>query len=369
MTQPDVIIVGGGIVGAACARAIALTELTVTLLDYGEEPGNATPAAAGMLAPLAETGQDDPLLSLSVLARDLYQELVPELIDRTGIVIPLWNHGILQVAFDDDDAAHLKGQIAWQRQQGFKSDWVTAEELREDYPGLSTEIVGGMLAPEDGALEPNFLYQALLKDAETMGADVQRGVRVEGVTADAGRVTGVRSADRDYASERVIISAGAWSGQIQGLPRPLTVVPIRGQMAALPWPDDEPPAIVYSGRGYVTFRQGEALAGSTMEHVGFNPATTPEGIEGILDRALRIYPALDRHQIKRTWSGLRPVTPDGNPIVGPDSSLEGLWYATGHGRNGILLAGLTAQLIAQQLVGEEIEHDLRPLDPARFWRW
>lgn len=369
MTHPDVIIVGGGIVGAACARAIAMTELTVTLVYPGDDAGTASRAAAGMLAPLAEAGQDDPLLSLTVLARDLYQDLVPELIERTGIVIPLWTNGILQVAFDDDDAARLKNQISWQRQQGFKTDWVTMEELHEEHPGLAPEIVGGILAPEDGALEPNFLHQALLKDAETMGVDVRRGVRVESVLSDGERVTGVRSQDGDLSCDQVIIAAGAWSGRIGGLPRPLTVEPIRGQMAALPWPEEEPPAIVYSGRGYVTFRQGEALAGSTMEHVGFDAATTAEGIDTILDTAARIYPALNRDHVKRTWSGLRPMTPDGNPVIGRDPALAGLWYATGHGRNGILLAGLTAQILAQQLLGEDTEHDLRPLDPARFWHW
>lgn len=369
MTQPDVIIVGGGIVGMACARAIALSELTVMVLHPGDETGTATPAAAGMLAPMAESGQDDPLLSLSVLARDLYQDLVPELTERTGIEIPLWTDGILQVAFNDEDAARLKTQIAWQRQQGFNTDWVTPEELREGYPGLSPEIVGGILAPEDGALEPTLLHEALRKDAASMGAEIRPGIRVEAVVSEGNRVTGVRTADGVLSTDRVILAAGAWSGRIGGLPRPLTVEPIRGQMAALPWPAEEPPAVVYAGHGYVTFRQGEALAGSTMEHVGFDAATTPVGIETVLDRAVRIYPALNRDRVIRTWSGLRPMTPDGNPMVGADPNVEGLSYACGHGRNGILLAGLTAQIITQQLLEEETEHDLRPLDPARFWRW
>jgi glycine oxidase len=139
-------------------------------------------------------------------------------------------------------------------------------------------------------------------------------------------------------------------------------------MAAFAWPADTPPGIVYAGSHYVLKVGEEAFAGSTMEHAGFDASVTDEGLASVVGQARRIFPALQDLDPARTWAGLRPVTPDGRPIVGPDPDVEGLWYATGHGRNGILWAGLTGELVARLFTGEGVDHDLTPVDPARFWK-
>ena len=149
MTQPDVIVVGGGLAGAACARQLALQQLSVRILDSGSEDGMASTAAAGMLAPLAESAPENPILSLSVRGRDLYRELAPALKEETGIDIGLWNDGILQLALSTGEAAWLTHDIAWQRQQGFKSDWLSQDDLQEQYPGLTPEALGAKLAPAE----------------------------------------------------------------------------------------------------------------------------------------------------------------------------------------------------------------------------
>jgi glycine oxidase len=167
----------------------------------------------------------------------------------------------------------------------------------------------------------------------------------------------------------VVLATGAWSGRVGGLPRPLSVEPIRGQMAALDWPAAFPPAIVFHRLSYLVARDGEALVGSTMEYAGFDAEVTTDGLARLLDNAAVLFPTLRRDQVRRSWAGLRPGTPDGLPIIGRAPTIENLWYATGHGRSGILLAALTGEIVRQLLDGEPTETDLSAVAPERFWRW
>jgi glycine oxidase len=367
MSSPDVVIVGGGVIGAACARALAIRGVRVTVLDAGPQPGAATPASAGILAPLADTHGPDPLLGLRVRARDLYRELAPVLEDETGTDIGLWTEGITQVAFSAEHADRLKTEIAWQRQQGFPVDWLDADELRQRHPGINPNALGGHLSPEDGALEPLALREALRRSATARGALWLTGQRATSLHLEGQRALGVNTTAGRLEAGAVLLAAGCWSGRLGGLPRPLSVEPVRGQMAALPWPPGEPRAVVFGEQGYVSTRSGEAICGSTVEHAGFDPAVTEEGIAQILASARRLYPALERIPETRRWAGLRPATPDGQPLIGPDPAVANLWYATGHGRNGILLAAITGEILASLLLGQPVEFDLAPVSPARFW--
>lgn len=369
MERPDVVVVGGGIVGAACAHALAQRGISVTILDDGSVAGVATSAAGGMLAPLAEIQREDALLGFCVRARDYYHELANELRENTGVDVGLWTEGVVQLACSEDDVVRLKGEIGWQRQQGYNADWLTPEDLRALCPGITQKAMGALLAPEDGSLDPTALHEALVKSAANHGAQVDRGRRVEGISIADGKVSGVKVGKETIAAGAVVVSAGCWSGTLAGLPRPLSVEPIRGQMISYKWPEGEPPAIVYGGKGYVMCRGPNALAGSTMEHVGFDASNTEDGTDQVARSAGQIYPSLEGAIRTKAWAGLRPVTPDGNPILGPDPHAEGLWYATGHGRNGILLAGMTGDLLAKMMAGEEVEYDLSAMNPARFWQF
>ena len=366
MNPVDLIVIGGGVIGASCARELAKRGVAVELLDAGLLPGTASVAAAGMLAPMAETDPEDELLGFGVLARDRYTELAPELLEETGVDIQLQTDGILQVAFDEADVQQVRAQLAWQRQSGFNTAWLDPQELKERAPGISDEALGALLAPEDGSLDPELLRTALLKSAIKHGARVSN-IRADSLLIAQGAVTAVETSHGKRTAGAVLVAAGAWSKNLEGLPRPLSVEPIRGQMASLDWPEDEPSAVVYGPAGYVLERSGEAVAGSTMENAGFDASTTEAGIEAILANARRTYPALASASPTRAWAGLRPGTPDGKPILGPDPEVPNLWYATGHGRNGILLAGISGQLIASRFTGEPVELDLCPLDPGRFW--
>ena len=369
MSHPDVLIVGGGIVGMCCARAMAHRNHEVVVVESGPKSGAASLIAAGMLAPQAESVAEDPTLELAVRARDLYVELAPTLMDEVGIDIGLWTGGILQVAFTDEEVAERKSEVAWQRQSGFTAEWLTPEEVRERAPGISGKIQGAAYAPEDGSVDPQALLNAMRKSAEAKGVTTILGEEVTSLTIGEGGIEGIQTDKRSISAGAVVLAAGAWSSKIRGLARPLSVEPIRGQIASLDWPTDELPAIVYGAGGYVIKREHEAIAGSTMEHVGFDTTVTDEGLSRICQIASAIYPALTNAEVRSSWAGLRPQTPDGRPIIGPDPNIAGLWYATGHGRNGILLAGYTGELLAQLHSGEQIEHDLCCINPDRFWNW
>lgn len=361
----EVIVVGGGVIGAACARAAALRGLQVALCEPGPDRAAASPASAGMLAAQIEPA-DDAMRGLSVRGRDLYESLATALHDTTGLDIGFWRAGIASVAFDDTTAEHLRDAVAQQRQAGLRCDWLEPEDVAERFPGAAPGARGALHAPEDGAVDPAMLTRALLADGRRLGVAFlpERVVRV--VTAEKqARVTGVALADRTVAAEHVVIAAGAWSAGIGGLPRALPVEPVRGQMAAAPWPSGTPPAILYGDHSYVLARGGEALMGSTMEHAGFDGRTTEAGIAQIVSGATRLLPALASARPTRTWAGLRPVTPDGRPIVGADPETRGLWFATGHGRNGILLAALTGEIIGDLLTKGETDVDITALQPGR----
>ena len=367
MNHPDVLIVGGGIVGAACARALAGCGATVELMDDGTRPGAATGASAGMLTPFADARQDDPVLTLRIRGRDLYRELVPELVEETGIDPHMWLGGILHVAFTQKEVEAAHATIAWQRQQSLMTDWLDPDDVHRRAPGISRKAKGALLAGQDGSLDPVALLDALRASAVLRGVTMTSGERVDSLVRNQDSVTGVLTRAGQKSAGAVVIAAGCWSGKIGGLPRPLTVEPVRGQMIALDWPAGEPTSIAFSKAGYVVRRGDEALVGATMEYAGFEPSVTPDGVARLQDAAGQLYPALDGRPVRRKWAGLRPGSPDGNPVIGRDPVVEGLSYATGHGRNGVMLAAITAEIIANNYCGQKVEYDLSGVDPARFW--
>ena len=363
----DVIVVGGGAVGAACARELVRAGRRVRVLEPDADRGEAWRAAAGMLAPQIEARAGDALLDLGLAGRDLYVQLAPALQEATGIDIGLWRGGIANVALHESDLTSLRGKVAWQRQQGHLCDWLDATEVKARWPWLGPTL-GALWAPREGALDPRRLVQALRADAAAQGAEMVRDEAVA-IETRGDRVVGVAGRERHYPADQVVLAAGAWSGRVAGLPRPLSIEPIRGEMAALPWPPEMERAILYSRDCYLVARDGEAVVGSTMEYAGFDASVTSAGLARIMAGAALLAPGLAELEVRRTWAGLRPTTPDGLPILGPEPRLRGLWYATGHGRNGILLAGISALLLRLMLTGQRPTEDLTALRPDRFWSW
>ncbi len=213
--------------------------------------------------------------------------------------------------------------------------------MKSQWPWLRAPL-GALWSPLDGALDPVKLVEALRADAVQHGATLLHQT-VKRIERDGDRAVAVVAHER-FSADDIVVAGGAWSGRLEGLPRPLSVEPVRGQMAAFAWPADIPHTILYHQHGYLLARGDEALVGSTMEYAGARPES-------------------------RSWAGLRPVTPDGLPILGQAPDLSHLWYATGHGRNGILLAAITAVLLQQMIRGDPVHEHVRALDPSRMWVW
>ena len=360
----DVIIVGGGAIGAACARELAHTGRQVLIVDRGGDLGQAWRAAGGMLAPQIEADASDTLLSLGLAARDKYTGLAAALRETTGIDVGLWQEGIARVAAEPADAAAVQARVDWQQSQGLRCEWLDSGEVHHRWPWTGP-VLGALWAPLDGALDPVRLVEALLADATRLGATLVTD-RIRSLEITRGAVAGVSSETARYVAPTVVLAAGAWSPQLENLPRRLPIQPVRGQMVALRWPPEMRRAIIYQKDSYILARGDEAVLGSTMEYAGFRPEVTPSGMAQIFSAAVTLCPGLVRGKVRRSWAGLRPVTPDGVPIVGPEPELPGLWYAAGHGRNGILLAGLTGSLVARLIAGQSWTGDLSPLRPERF---
>lgn len=362
----DVLILGGGVVGAACARALAQTGRSVRLIERALPGPEGWRASAGLLAPQIEASADDPLFDLGLAGREFYAEEAGPLRQATGIDVALRQCGIVQLANGEARAEELRGKVAWQRQQGHLCDWLDPSEIHQRWPWIGTTD-GALWAPRDGSVDPIRLVEALRADAVRLGVTLVHD-EVRTLLRSGGRVIGAEGRDR-YQAGAVVLAAGAWSGRIGQLPRPVSVEPVRGQMVAFPWPAGAETGIVFGHGGYLLERAGEALCGATQEHAGFDATTTPEGERELATRARAIIPSLAGVAPTRAWAGLRPGTPDGLPIIGREPDAEGLWYATGHGRSGILLAGVTARILERQMSGEAMVEEAAAVRPERFWSW
>src|SRR3989441_263928 len=238
MRAVDVAVIGGGVIGAACARAAALRGLTVGIFEPGPDPAAASPASAGLLAAQIEP-LDNGLVALAVRSRDQYQRLAAELRDATGIDIGFWAGGIAAIALDDEEADHLKDAVARQRQAGLRCDWLAADDVHERWPGAAPDCRGALFAPEDGTVDPQALTRACLADARRLGAALI-AERVEEVDREGGRATGVITAAGATPAGHGGVPAGAAAGGLRGLPPPLPAGPVGGQVAAVPCPGAPP---------------------------------------------------------------------------------------------------------------------------------
>lgn len=342
--------------GLSCAYALANRKIR-TLLISDSRPGEASPAAAGMLAPQVEHGKGDPLAQqFSLAARDLYPTWVEALGEQTGISIGLLRNGILQLAPDDQSAELLRGKA------GGKSQWLDGDALHLLEPSLA-RVPGALLHGDDGAVDNVALLEALRQ--AILSSHSSRVIESEVVEIRARRPhPAVITGTSRYEVSHIVLAAGAWSGSVGGVPRALPLEPIRGQMLMLDGAPIE--HVVYGPGAYIVPRQGTTLAGSTMEHAGFEVATTQSALEDISSAAASFAPPLAKLVVRRSWCGLRPVTPDSLPIIGRDPEFESLIYACGHSRNGILLAPLTGECIASMIAGETAAHDLTPFSVERF---
>jgi glycine oxidase len=353
----DAIVVGGGVIGLSCAWRAARRGARAVVLDRERPPAGATRVAAGMLAPVGELTFGEPeLLELTLAAAELYPGFVSELESASGMSTGYEQCGALHIALDRDEAAELRRVHDLQRSLGLEAEWLPPRRCRDLEPGLTPSFNGGVHAPGEAAVDPRALVAALLAALAAEGVEVRTGVEVAAALMEGERLAGVRTATgEELRAAHTVLAAGAWSGQAEWLPeetRP-PVRPVKGQIVELRTPDGEPPCerILASERVYLVPRpDGRLIVGATVEERGFDTAVTAGGVHELLREAYRLLPDVAEMELIEAMAGLRPATPDNLPLIGPDA-IDGLVLATGHYRNGILLAPLTADRIAEALVG------------------
>lgn len=358
----DVLVVGGGIVGLACARELARAGMKVELLERRSAGAEASLAAAGMLSPLAET-LPGPLLDACRASRDLWLSWAPALEKETGLGIEHDTSGTLLVALDDPDEAWLDRVAAEARQTGEPVEEIDGAALSRWVPDVSPGVRRSILLPGEHRVDNVQACTVLAIAAQKAGAVLTYGAEVERIER-AGLGVRVVTRNRDIQAGLLVLAAGAWSGTISGLP-PLPVRPVRGQMLMLGGVDWPWNGTVRSQHGYAVRRGARGLLiGATVEEAGFACHTTAGGVESLLRFTRHALPGLDNARLEATWAGLRPGTPDGLPILGPVPGWPVI-AATGHYRNGILLAPWTAREVARLAAAQDLE-EAGPFSPARL---
>ncbi|NET55734.1 MAG: glycine oxidase ThiO [Symploca sp. SIO2E6] len=401
----DIIIIGGGVIGLAIAIELNLRGAKITVLNRDCQQGSSL-AAAGMLAPQAEAIPVGPMLDLCLWSRSLYPEWIRQLEQLTGVTTGYWPCGFLAPVYNSPQLGNsqnghpeVRSRETGERKKGWGNDstdlgtrgrgdaengnptqnfahpretaatplWLDQNAIQLYQPGLGTDIVGGWWYPEEAQVDNRALAQALRLAAQELGIDLREGVEVEAIEQQNRLVRGIRTSAGEFQAEHYVLATGAWSGEIL----PLPVRPLKGQMLSLKVPlgNHQPglQRVIYGPQTYlVPRRNGHLLVGATSEDVGWIPHNTPAGIHNLLGRAMRLYPPLQDWQIQECWWGFRPTTPDQLPILG-SSPLENLFLATGHHRNGILLAPVTAWLLADVILQQKFDPLLTHFHYDRFY--
>lgn len=363
----DVVIIGGGVIGLTIARALARGGVRdVWLMERASLAAEASFAAGGILAPQAEANARDEFFELACRSRDLYADFAAALREETGVDVELDTTGTLYIALREDDLREVEKRYQWQFQAGLVVEKLTPEQARELEPCIDESVKGALRFPGDIQVENRRLLNALVNSVNKLGVNIATETNVESITIERGHITGVQTSRGFVSCQTVIVAAGTWSSTIEHARTP-KIEPVRGQMICFDAKPQLTRHVIYSPRGYLVPRHdGRLLAGSTSENAGFTKQVTAGGISHILANAHEISPKVSTLPITDTWSGLRPRAADGLPVLGPCDEIDGLFYATGHYRNGILLAPVTGELIAEAVVGGRVSPLLAAFSPNRF---
>ncbi len=369
MESFDAIVVGAGIIGCSVARELARRKQRVLVLDRQEPGKEASWAAAGMLTPAAESAEALPLVHFAKASFALYNEFVREIEQTTGRSMDYRREGALEVFFGEGAEERRAAWMALFRDSAFQPEPLDAAELRGMEPALAADASAGALLRDEGAVDNRQLSAAVADAAQREGAELRAGVEVAAIDCADGRARGVETRQGRVAAKHVVMAAGSFSAQIRGAERFAPTIPARGQMVALRPVSRSlgmPIRRVVRGPAYLVPRaDGRLLVGATVEYAGYEKAVTPGGIGRLLQDAVRMMPELAAAPIVETWCGLRPDTPDHLPVLGP-VDVEGLWFATGHFRNGILLAPATARALGEWITEGKTSLPVEPFCAMRF---
>ena len=373
MRTYDVAIIGGGIIGASIAFELAAEKLRVGVFDRQEPGCEASWAAAGMLSPAPDSPRDLPLVPFAKESLRLYPNFVQAIEEISGKPCAFAREGAIELFYSTDAEAQCRARLRSLNELGIAAELISADAARRTESAISASARAALWLSEEGSVEPRLLMEALLTAARHRGIDIRANCGVTQIVREGDRCTGVIAGGEKISAAHVILAAGCFSGQIaraESLGQLGLTRPVRGQMIALRPANGAAGLrrVVRSERGYlVPRRDGRIVAGSTTEEAGFEKHVTAAGLRKIIDGAVELCPELAGAQIVETWAGLRPGTPDDLPILGP-ADLSGLWMATGHYRNGILLAPATAKLVREWIVRGRTTFEVDAFSPLRFSR-
>jgi glycine oxidase len=372
-----IVIIGGGICGLGIGWHVARAGRAVCVIDRGEANMAATWAAAGMLAPQAEAEHaEEALLPLALESRAMWASYADTLYEASGIDVDYRTEGTLVVALDRDDLEHLEHRFAYFRDLGLGVEWLSGYEARQKEPCLARAVTGAIFSPLDHQVDNRKVGAALKAAYLAAGGILREHTAVDEIVLSDGRVTGVRLGNEEVAAEAVVVAGGAWSRNIKGLPeeaRP-PVRPLKGQMLAVQMSPAAPliehvvwgPGNSVVPQVYLAPKSdGRLVIGATVEEMGFDTGLTAGGVFELLRSAWEALPGIYDLPLVESWAGLRPASRDDAPILGP-TSIDGLVMATGHHRNGILLAPITAQAVGDYLLTGTVADIMRPFLLERF---
>ena len=367
-SRPNIIVIGAGVVGCAVAFELARRGAAVRMLDDRPPGMGATQASAGMLAPFTESkDRNEAFLELAVRSLDLYDGFIKSVVSASGAPIGYQRTGTLEVATSREHMADLEDLADRLKGRGVALRLLDAHAARAEEPHLSADVAGGLLIETHGFVNAGELTRALATAARCHGASAIEGQRARRISRSPGGVV-VETSSGSLSADAVVLAAGSWSAQleIEGVARP-PVRPVRGQLLHLAWRGERMRRVLWGEHCYmVPWPDGTLLVGATMEEVGFDERTTEAGVHGLLEAACALVPEAASAGLISARAGLRPGSPDAMPIVGPSRAMDGLVYATGHFRNGVLLAPVTAQLVADAMLSGRIDPALEAIGPQRF---
>ena len=360
-------VVGGGVIGCSIALRLAQAGLKVAVLERGRIGREASWAAGGMISPQTEATGPGPFFDLCLRSRAIYPKFAAEVTELSGIDVEYQDRGSLCIQFMDDDREYVRKWTGWQSEAGLRIEAIAVDTVGQMEPMVTESATGAIFVPDDHQIENRRLMNGLELVLRRLGVEVLEGRIATGLIVERNQIRGVLCGAQRIDSGLVVIAAGCWSGELlepAGLK--VEMIPARGQMVALKSAGLPINHVLHSSKCYVIPRlDGRILVGATVEYAGFEKGITAGGISSLLAAAIEMAPALRSCEILEAWSGLRPDTSDHQPILGP-SGIDNLLLATGHFRNGILLAPITAELIAATISSGRPASELRPFSVARF---
>jgi glycine oxidase len=355
----DVIVVGGGIIGHSIAYSLSKQRISVLVLEKGTINQKASKAAAGMLAVQAEVKEKGPLFEIARKSRNMFQSLQQDLLERTGIDIELIDQGMLNIALTEEKAETLQSMISFQQTLGEEASWLSAKEASTLEPALSNQVVGAMYAPNDGQVSAPKLANSFAQAAIALGSKVLEHSEVTNILAKEGKVVGVETQTESFFSDKVIVTTGAWTKQVlQSTGLSIPVFPVKGECFSVVTNNPLLTKTIFTEECYIVpKRENRIIVGATMVPNSFDEKVSPQGINTILNKALRLVPELKFAEWEKVWAGIRPQTEDELPFIGEHPFTKGLYVSSGHYRNGILLSPITGEIMANMIQGKVFQEE------------